>query len=103
MTKQFKIITPSSNGMSEQEFSKSQWNCASNIIDLWVSAYGYTEATNLGVRVFLKGEEVSIEEFVAAVNQGYTDWITKKMETHKRIRVLHGSSVANYVWIWVKK
>jgi len=66
------------------------------------------EAINFGnyddKQIFLMtGEQCSPEDFFAAVNAAVDAAWDKKAETHKRVRVLHGSSVAGYVEKWVRK
>jgi ribose 5-phosphate isomerase RpiB len=76
---------------------------------------GYTEETSLPyeARSFqhyddaqtfaLSGKPVSAAEFYAAVDAALAARWAKKNETHKLVRVLHGSSVASYVTKWVRK
>lgn len=54
-------------------------------------------------KFFLSGKPVSVEEFFAAALESIQAKWDKKLETHKRVRVLHGSSVACYVEKWVQK
>jgi hypothetical protein len=55
-------------------------------------------------QVFLMaGEKVSPEMFFAGVRASVQSAWDKKAKTHKRVRVLHGSSVAGYVEKWVRK
>lgn len=51
----------------------------------------------------LSGKPVSAAEFYAAARAGVQAAWSKKNETHKRVRVLHGSSVAGYVEKWVRR
>ncbi len=51
----------------------------------------------------LAGKPVSAAEFFAAARAGVQSAWDKKAETHKRVRVLHGSSVACYVEKWVRQ
>jgi ribose 5-phosphate isomerase RpiB len=51
----------------------------------------------------LSGKPVSAEEFFAAARAAVQEAWDKKAQTHKRVRVLHGSSVASYVEKWVRK
>jgi hypothetical protein len=51
----------------------------------------------------LSGKDVDAVPFFAAVDKAIADAWTKKEQTHKRVRTLHGSSVACYVEKWVKK
>lgn len=51
----------------------------------------------------LSGKPVSAAEFYAVVDAAIAAAWSKKNETHKRVRVLHGSSVANYVEKWVRR
>ena len=64
-------------------------------------AFQYTRYE--GSRYYLKGDEVEAADFIEAVQTGCDSWQAKKEETHKRIRVLYGSSVGCYVWKWVRK
>lgn len=52
---------------------------------------------------FLSGKLATAAEFYEAAANGVTGWKVKKLATHKRVRVLHGSSVASYVEKWVRK
>lgn len=55
-------------------------------------------------QVFLMtGEQCSAEDFFAAVMAERQAAWDKKSETHQRVRVLHGSSVAGYVEKWVRR
>lgn len=68
----------------------------------------YCEALNMpmqedGQRFFLSGKEVSFSDFSAVAYDAAVNAFNKKSETHKRVRVLHGSSVACYVEKWVRK
>lgn len=54
-------------------------------------------------RFFLSGKPVEAVEFFAAVDVAVQSAWDKKSETHKRVRVLHGSSAACYVEKWVRK
>lgn len=51
----------------------------------------------------LSGKAVPAVEFYAAAHAAVQQAWDKKSETHKRVRVLHGSSVASYVEKWVRK
>lgn len=51
----------------------------------------------------LAGKPVTSEEFFAAVRAAVQQAWDKKSETHKRVRVLHGSSVASYVEVWTRR
>lgn len=51
----------------------------------------------------LSGKPVTDEEFFAAVRDAIDAAWDKKNLTHKRVRVLHGSSVASYVHKWVPR
>ena len=52
---------------------------------------------------FLSGKQVDAVEFFAAVCEAVQAAWDKKAETHKRVRVLHGSSAACYVEKWVRR
>lgn len=54
-------------------------------------------------KFFLSGKPASVEEFFAAARESIQAKWDKKLETHKRVRVLYGSSVACYVEKWVQK
>lgn len=54
-------------------------------------------------KFFLKGVEVSYDDFYQECVQLRDAAYAKKCETHKKVVVLHGSSVASYVTKWVKK
>lgn len=100
MAKMFKIITNSETS----EFSARQFTEAGAYIQRLIGYCGIDKiGQEFGVKTFLKDVEVSVEDFVEATNLGYENWLTKKNETHKRVRVLYGSSVACYVWVWIKK
>ena len=49
----------------------------------------------------LSGKPVSAAVFHSAVNKATQAYYDKKNQTHKQVRVLHGSSVASYVTKWV--
>ena len=51
----------------------------------------------------LAGKPVDASEFFKAVDLAREAAWDKKCETHKRVRVLYGSSVACYVEKWVRK
>ena len=51
----------------------------------------------------LSGKPVSAIEFYAAARGAMQAAWNKKSETHKRVRVLHGSSAACYVEKWVRR
>ena len=51
----------------------------------------------------LSGVPVSAAEFFAATAAAMQAAWDKKAETHRRVRVLHGSSAACYVEQWVRK
>lgn len=51
----------------------------------------------------LSGKPVSAADFYAAANDAVQQAWNKKSVTHKRVTVLHGSSVASYVTKWVKR
>jgi hypothetical protein len=51
----------------------------------------------------LSGVPVSAEDFYAAANQAVNEAWEKKSKTHKRVRVLYGSSAASYVTKWVRR
>ena len=50
---------------------------------------------------FLSGKPVTAQEFYAAAQQAINAKLAKKEQTHKKVRVLHGSSVGCYVYKWV--
>jgi hypothetical protein len=54
-------------------------------------------------KFFLSGKEVSASDFFSAVRESTQRALNKKMETHKRVRVLYGSSAGCYVEKWVRK
>ena len=56
-----------------------------------------------GQRFFLSGKEVSALDFYTATREAVDAAWNKKLETHKRVRVLHGSSVGCYVTKWIRK
>jgi hypothetical protein len=56
-----------------------------------------------GCRFFLRGKEVTAASFVAGVTAARDAKTAKKEQTHKRARVLHGSSATCYVEKWVRK
>ena len=66
------------------------------------------EATNFinyddGQVFKLAGKEVAADEFFSAAQAAVDAAWEKKNATHKRVRVLHGTSVASYVNKWVKR
>ena len=50
---------------------------------------------------FLSGKPVTAQEFYAAARQVLDAKLAKKEQTHKKVRVLHGSSAGSYVHKWV--
>ena len=50
---------------------------------------------------FLSGKPVIAQEFYAAAQQANNAKLAKKEQTHKKVRVLYGSSAASYVNKWV--
>ena len=52
---------------------------------------------------FLAGKPVAAAKFFAEVQSAVQVAWDKKNETHKRMRVLHGSSVGCYVEKWVRR
>lgn len=54
-------------------------------------------------KFFLSGKQVSAKEFYAAANARAEELFAKKCETHKQVRVLHGSSSLGYVTKWVRR
>jgi hypothetical protein len=50
---------------------------------------------------FLSGKPVTAAEFYADAQQAMASKLAKKEQTHKKIRVLYGSSAACYVSKWV--
>lgn len=100
MTKEYKVVTP--NG-EVSEFTARNYIDAKYAVLRYVDVYGYDGCTLHGVHTFLKGIEVSVQEFIEACDTGYTAWYEKKLITHKKVRVLHGSSVGCYVNVWVKR
>jgi len=51
----------------------------------------------------LSGRDVSASNFFAAANEACVAAWDKKNETHKRVCVLHGSSIGCYVTKWVRR
>lgn len=51
----------------------------------------------------VSGAPVSAIDFYAAARAAVQVALDKKLETHKRVRVLYGSSAASYVYKWVRK
>ena len=100
MSKQYKIVTP--HGTSE--YTARQYIDAKVAIDRYISVVGVDKVTDtFDVYTYLRDVAVSTREFAEACEMGYAAWVFKRELTHKKIRVLHGSSVGNYVWVWVKK
>lgn len=56
-----------------------------------------------GTRYFLRGKEVSWEEFNSAIDAARNAWWDKKESTHKKISVQHGVLPTSRVFIWVRK
>jgi hypothetical protein len=100
MSKQFKIVTQSDE---VQEFTAKQYIDAYYAAIRWVDVYGNDGCASHGVHTFLKDVEVPMTEYIEACESGFDVWYEKKLITHKKIRVLHGSSVGCYVYIWVKR
>jgi len=75
----------------KQEFTARQCNQAKHIVN------------HDGTKFFLEGVEVDAIKFFEAVHAACEAGWEKKAETHKRVKVLHGSSVACYVEKWVRK
>jgi ribose 5-phosphate isomerase RpiB len=51
----------------------------------------------------LAGKQVTATEFFNAVRDAVDAAWDKKNQTHKRVRVLHGSSSASYVTKWIPR
>ena len=51
----------------------------------------------------LAGKQVTVSEFFAAARDAVDAAWEKKNQTHKRVRVLHGSSAACYVNKWIPR
>jgi hypothetical protein len=51
---------------------------------------------------FLSGKPVTAQAFYAAVKKSLDAALAKKELTHKKVRVLYGSSVGCYVYKWIK-
>lgn len=79
-----------SNGYTD-EFRATDWAAAGN--------GGYVP----GTRYFVRGKEVSWEEFDSAVDAARNAWWDKKESTHKKISVQHGVLPTSRVSIWVRK
>jgi hypothetical protein len=88
MAKHFSVTYAS--GLT-QEFSRAQWPQAQSV-------QNYE-----GTVFFLRGKEVPAAEFYAECGVLADAWLAKKELTHKRVRVLHGSSAGCYVEKWVRK
>jgi hypothetical protein len=84
-----RYATTYSNGHTEEA---SQWHWASQ----WVN---YDEEQ----KFFLSGKPVTAADFYAAIQQARDAAFDKKNKTHKQVRVLYGSSVANYITKWVPR
>jgi hypothetical protein len=56
-----------------------------------------------GCRFYVRGKEVAAEAYLATVALAREQWFEKKETTHKRVRVLYGSSAGCYVEKWVRK
>jgi hypothetical protein len=69
------------------------------------NAYDARQIQNYGdgQTFFLSGKPVSYLEFFETVCDVMDEKQAKKELTHKKIRVLYGSSVACYVNIWVRR
>lgn len=87
MTKRYS--TTYSNGHTRET---SQWCEAAN--------FAFIED---GQSFFLSGKKVSPSVFFGEVSDAAQAAEEKKLLTHKRVRVLHGSSVAGYVEKWVRR
>lgn len=88
MAKRFTINY--ANGFT-QEFSAAQ-------------CYEANNTQNSGTETYmLSGQPVGAGEFYAAVDAACAAKLAKKEETHKRVKVLYGSSAACYVTKWVRK
>lgn len=84
-----RYATTYSNGHTVETSSASEAHNFSN----------YDDAQTLRIT----GEPVSAAEFFSATAEAMQAAWDKKAETHKRVRVLHGSSVGCYVEKWVRK
>jgi hypothetical protein len=85
-----KFVTVHSNGFKEE------------------SSHAY-EANNFrfygdeSQKFFISGKEVTSGDFFEIVKSNLVSAFDKKNQTHKRVKVLHGSSGACYVEKWVKR
>lgn len=59
--------------------------------------------TQDGQQFFIRGTLVTSTEFFRVVCEARDAAWAKKEQTHKRVKVLHGSSGACYVEKWVRK
>jgi hypothetical protein len=100
MAKQFTVILP--NG-TVSEFTARQYMDAMYTVNAYVGAYGYDGTEEAGLECYIKGDMVSSKDFIDACEGNFDMWLAAKKLTHKRIKVLHGSSVACYVYKWIKK
>jgi hypothetical protein len=87
MTKRYS--TTYSNGHTEETSSAVDANHFQN----------YDEAQTFR----LSGKDVSAAEFFFSTRTAMQAAWDKKAETHKRVRVLYGSSAACYVEKWIRK
>jgi methionine aminopeptidase len=87
MTKRY--ATTYSNGHT---FETSSCHEARNIIN-----YGDQQTFSLS------GVPVSAKEFFVAANEHADELLAKKSETHKQVRVRHGSSALSYVTKWIPR
>ena len=96
--KRFKMTTQ--NGT--QEFTARQYIDAKYAALPYLNTYG-RDVPEEGATFFVEGAQVAIRDYIDACDAKYDDWLTKKMETHNRVRVRYGSSLTCYVWKWIPK
>lgn len=97
MAKRFAVV----HANERTEFTARQYIDAKYFALRFVNAYGYEGCDE--ITFVIDNVKVSAKDFVEACEQSFEDWYDAKCKTHKRVRVLHGSSVACYVWKWVQK
>lgn len=78
------------NGFTE-EFTAAQCHQAKQVVN------------HPGTKFFFVGKEISAPDWFTMVLDACQQAWDKKNTTHKRVRVLHGSSVACYVEKWVRR
>lgn len=99
MSKQFEVRAP---GVAAQTFTARQYLDAKYAALPYVNAVGFDGAADAGLVCLLHGAECTPAEFIEACDDRHAAWFDNFSKTHKKVRVLHGSSAGNYVTKWVR-